>query len=49
MGVGKRDRRPQFVIFLVWSALIVGGWLVVDWGRKSYLVPVEISSFVDMV
>ena len=23
------DRRPNFVIFAVWSALIVGGWVVV--------------------
>ena len=26
-------------------ALLVGGWGVVGWGRKSYLGPAEISSF----
>ena len=26
-------------------ALLVGGWRVVGWGRKSYLGPAEISSF----
>ena len=26
-------------------ALLVGGWGVVGWGRKSYLRPAEISSF----
>ena len=24
-----RNRKPNFVIFIVWSALIVGRWLVV--------------------
>ena len=27
---GRRDRRFKFVIFLVWSALIVNSWLVVN-------------------
>ena len=27
-----------FVIFVVWSALIVGRWVVVVWTRKSYLL-----------
>ena len=27
------------------GALIVGGWGVVGWGRKSYLGPAEIASF----
>ena len=44
-----RDRRPNFVIFVVWSALIVGRWVVVAWSRKSCLGPVEISSFVFLV
>ena len=38
---GGGNRRPNVVVFVVWSALIVGGWLVVD--RKSYLGPAEIS------
>ena len=32
-----RDRRPNFVIFVVWSALTIGGWVVVAWNRKSFL------------
>ena len=44
-----RDRRPNFVIFVVWSALIVGRWVVVAWSRKSCLGPAEISSFVFLV
>ena len=46
---GRRDRGPHFVIFVVWSALIVNEWVVVAWGRKSYLGPDEISSFVYLV
>ena len=41
---GGKNRRPNVVVFAVWSALIVGGWVVVGWGRKSYLGPAEISS-----
>ena len=44
-----RDRRPNFVIFVVWSARIVGRWVVVAWSRKSCLGPAEISSFVFLV
>ena len=44
-----RDRRPNFVIFVVRSVLIVGGWVVVAWSRKSCLGPTEISSFVFLV
>ena len=29
---------------MVWSALVVGGCLIVAWGRKFYLMPAEISS-----
>ena len=32
-------------IFVLRSTLIVGGWWVVSWGRKSYLRPAEIASF----
>ena len=41
---GEKNRRPNVVVFAVWSALIVSGWVVVGWGRKSYLWPAEISS-----
>ena len=34
-GNGGSGRRPHFVIFVVWSALIVGGWVVVAWSRNS--------------
>ena len=42
---GGRHITPHF-IFMVWSAVVVGGWLMVAWGRKSYLGPAEISSIV---
>ena len=38
---GVRERRPNFAIFLVWDALIVGGWVLVTYGRKYYLGPAE--------
>ena len=41
---GGRDRRPNFVIFVVWSALNAGGWVVVGLGKESCLGPPEISS-----
>ena len=41
----ERDRRPNIVVLVVWSAVIVGGWMVVAFDRKSYLGPAEISSF----
>ena len=44
-----RDRRTNFVTFVVWSALIVGEWVVVARSRKSCLGPAEISSFVFLV
>ena len=51
-----RDRRPHFVFccclfffFVAWSAVFVGGWVVVAWVRKSYLGPTEISSSVYLV
>ena len=44
-----RDRRPNFVIFVVWSALIAGEWVVVAWSRKSSLGPAEIASIVCLV
>ena len=46
---GAIDIRPNFVIFVVWSALIVGKWVVVAWSRKSYVELAEIISFVFLV
>ena len=40
----ERDRRPNFVIFVVWNALNVDGCVVVGSGRESCLWPPEISS-----
>ena len=44
---GGRDRRPIFCV--VWSALIVGGWVVVVCTRKSCLGLAEITSSVFLV
>ena len=41
----KEKQTPHF-IFVVWSALVVGGCLMAALGRKSYLGPAEISSVV---
>ena len=38
---GGRDRRSNFVIFVVWSTLIAGGWVVVKQGKRSCLGPAE--------
>ena len=46
---GGRDRRPNFVIFVVWSTLIVGGWVVVKQGRRSCLRPTENTYLVFLV
>ena len=41
----RRYRRPNLVFFfVVLSALIVGGLVMVAWGRKSYLGPAEIAT-----
>ena len=42
----RRDRKPNFVIFVVWNALIVSEWVVLAWSRKSYLKPAEIASYL---
>ena len=42
------DKRPDLDIFVVWSALIVGGWVVLAWGR-SCLRPAVIASCVFLV
>ena len=44
-----RGRKPNFVIFVIWSALIAGGWVVVACSRKSCLGPAEFASFVCLV
>ena len=46
-GVG-RHRKPHF-IFVVWSTLVVGMWVLAGGGRKSYLGPTEIISVVYQV
>ena len=45
----RGDRRFNFVIFVVWSAIIVGRWLVVAWGGNSCFSLAEISSLVFLV
>ena len=50
---GVRNRRYNFVIFVVGYTLIVVGWVLVGvlvaWSRKSCLGPAEIASFVSLV
>ena len=46
--MGGTDRKLNFVIFIVWSALIAGVW-VVAWSRKYCLGPAEIVSFVCLI
>ena len=43
------DRRFNFVIFVVWSALIVGRWLVEALCGKSCFMLAEISPLVFLV
>ena len=43
------ERKPNFVTFLVWSVLIVGGSIVAAWSRISCLRRAEITSFVFLV
>ena len=39
-------RSIVLLIFVLWQCfIIVGGWEVVGWGRKSYLGPAKIASF----
>ena len=37
------------LFFVFWSALIVSGWVVVAFGRRSYLGLVKILFFVFLV
>ena len=34
---GVRNKRPSFVIFVIWSALTVSGWVVAAWDRRNCL------------
>ena len=45
----RRDRRFNFVIFVVWRALIVGRWLVEDCGGNYCFRLAEISPWVFLV
>ena len=38
LKINGGDRQPNFVIFLVWSTLTVGGWMVATWMRDSCLM-----------
>ena len=49
---GGRNRRPNFVIFVVWYTLIVGGWVFgggVGGVEQLKLGQAEIASFVSLV
>ena len=37
------------LLFVVWSTLIVGWWVLVAWSRRSCLGPAEITPFVFLV
>ena len=43
------NRRVNFLLFVVWSALVVDRWLVVVWTEKSCFVLAEISSLMCLV
>ena len=40
---------PHYVTFIVWSAVVVSGWVVAAWGRKSYLEMAEMLSITCLV
>ena len=44
-----RNRRPNFVVFVVWNTLVVGVLVLVVWSRKSCLGPAKIASFVFLI
>ena len=46
--MGGRDRKLNFVIFVVWSASIAAMWQV-TWSRKYCLEPSETASFVFLI
>ena len=43
------NRRVNFLLFVVWSALVVDRWLVVAWTVKSCFVLAEISSLMFLI
>ena len=45
--VWLNDRKFNFVIFVVWSALIVDRWLVVAWGENSTFGLADVPGFVE--
>ena len=47
----REEKEDVIFFFVVWSALIGSGWVGggVACGRRSYLGPAEISSFVVLV
>ena len=46
--MGGTDRKINFVIFAVWSALVAGVWMVA-WSRRYCLGPAEIASFMHLI
>ena len=46
---GGETRKPNFVVFLAWSALIVDGLVILAWNKISCLTPAEVVSFVFLV
>ena len=47
---GGRNRTPNFVIFVVWSTLIVGGWRLWWHGAENLVYKLaETASFVFLV
>ena len=43
----KKDKESIILlIFFCEGALIVGGWGLMEWGKKSYLKPAEIKYLV---
>ena len=45
--IDGRDRRPSFVLSVICSALIVGGWVVLAWSRISYWGTAEMMYMCD--
>ena len=46
---GRRRRTPHFVIFVVWSVVVVSGRVVAPWDKNSYLGLAKISSIASLV
>ena len=49
MGGGRGKHRMPYFIFVVWIALVVSGWVVAAWSRKSYLGLTETASVAYLV